>query len=211
MEEKKFLIKRGFTDGHLRELIINKDFLKFEDKDTVNNPFTTFKSSEILDYRCGIRWIRFELTFGREYQIFVRNNNRKTIKISFKSYLGRKIKILNRLFDNIHYELWSSFFGKIVDENLEKFQSEIEFSVGDVLFNKNYIELNVSGIASQKRVQILWANVRTTNYRTYFTVYSAETPEKINRGYSYHEDWNTNVLYSTLRTILLNKGIEKYD
>lgn len=211
MEEKIFVIKRGFSDGHSRELIINDASLKFEDKDTINNPFTIFKSSEIADYRFGIRWIRFELTYGREYQIFVRNKDNKTIKISFKSYFGRKRNILHRLYIDIQDELWSSFFGKMVDGYLEKFEKEIEFSIGDVLFNKNFIELNVSGIVNQKRVRISWEHVRTKNYITYFSIYSAENPAEINRGYSYKEDWNTNVLYSTMRTILRDKGIEKYE
>ncbi len=210
MEEKKFIIKRGSSDAHKRELIINENFLKFEDKDTVN-PFTTFEGSEITDYRFGIRWIRFELTYGREYQIFVRNNQNKTIKISFKSYFGRKRNILHKLYVDIQNELWSAFFGKMVDEYLEKFEKGIEFSTGDVLINKDYIELNVSGIASQKRVRIYWENVRTRNYFTYFSIYSTENPAAINRGYNYKEDWNTSVVYSVVRTILRNKGIESYD
>ena len=70
MEEKKFVFKRGFTDSSLRELVIHKDYFRFKDKNA-ENPFAYFKSNEIKDYRYGIRWIRFELTYGREYQIFV--------------------------------------------------------------------------------------------------------------------------------------------
>jgi hypothetical protein len=209
MEEKKFIIKRSFSDGHQRELIINKNFIKFENKDTTN-PFTIFQGYEITDYRFGIRWIRFELTYGREYQIFVRNKNNETIKISFKSYFGRKKNILHRLYINILDELWTAFFSEKVDKYLEKFEKGVEFSIGDVLFNKDYIELHISGIVSQKRIRISWKNVRSRNYFTYFSIYSNENPAEINRGYSYKEDWNTNVLYSVTRTILETKGIEKY-
>lgn len=211
MEEKKFIIKRGFSDNHPRELIINKTFLKFEDKDLANNTFTTFQNSEITDYRFGIRWIRFELTYGREYQIFVRNKENKTIKISFKSYFGRKKDILHKLYIDIQDELWLTVFSKMVDDYLEKFNQKIEFSIGDVLFNKNFIELNISGIINQKRIKISWENIRTRNYVTYFSIYSAENPAEINRDYNYKEDWNTNILYSTLRTLLRDKGIEKYE
>ena len=79
-----------------------------------------------------------------------------------------------------------------------------------MLFNKDYIELHISGIVSQKRIRISWENVRSRNYFTYFSIYSNENPAEINRGYSYKEDWNTNVLYSVTRTILETKGIEKY-
>ncbi len=76
MEEKKFIFKRGFSDGHSRELLLNENFLKIEDKD-LQNPYTIFTKEEIKDYRYGIRWIRFELTYGREYQIFIRNKENK--------------------------------------------------------------------------------------------------------------------------------------
>jgi hypothetical protein len=92
MKEIEFRFKRSFTDGKARELIFNEKFLKFEDKDFADNLHTIFAKEQITDYRFGIRWIRFELTYGREYQIFVRNSENKIIKISFKSYLGRKKK-----------------------------------------------------------------------------------------------------------------------
>jgi len=50
MEEKKFVIKRDLSDAHKRELIINENFLKFEEKNSVN-PFTIFQASEITNYR----------------------------------------------------------------------------------------------------------------------------------------------------------------
>ncbi|CAA7197200.1 hypothetical protein CHRY9293_03254 [Chryseobacterium potabilaquae] len=84
------------------------------------------------------------------------------------------------------------------------------FSIGDVHFDNKNISINVSGIFSQKRVKISWESVRTKNYFTYFAVYSQQNPKEINRSYYYLEDWNTNILYSVLRTILRDKGIESY-
>src|SRR6476620_2884334 len=55
MEEKKFAFKRSFSDGAIRELVLNENFLKFADKD-FENPFTVFAKNEIKDYRFGIRW-----------------------------------------------------------------------------------------------------------------------------------------------------------
>ncbi len=76
MEEKEFVFKRSFSDGKQRRLIFNTKNFKFENKDFGNNLFTIFDKEEITDYRFGIRWIRFELTYGREYQIFVRNKEK---------------------------------------------------------------------------------------------------------------------------------------
>lgn len=211
MNEKTFFIKRGFSDGHLRELLFNQDFLKFEANDTLNNTHIIFKKEDITDYRYGIRWIRFELTYGREYQIFIRNKENKIIKISFKSYFGRKKKALNNLYIDILEELWQFYFSEITNEFLTKHKYNEEFSVGDVVFTNEGIVFNVSGIFNQKKVTIPWEQVRTRNYHSYFSIYAANNPSEINRGYNYHEDWNTSVLYSVLRTILRDKGIENYE
>ena len=209
MEEKKFVFKRSFSDGANRELIINKNFLKFADKD-FENPYTIFEKNEIKDYRFGIRWIRFELTYGREYQIYIRNFENQVIKLSFKSYFGRKKQELHNLYVDILDELWERYFSYNVDELLSKYDNNEEFTIADVYFKKKGIELNISGIFNQKRVEIVWENIRTKNYHTYFSIYSTENPADLNRGYNYKEDWNTNVLYSVLRTILKRKGIENH-
>ena len=170
MEEKKFVFKRSFSDGANRELIINKNFLKFADKD-FENPYTIFEKNEIKDYRFGIRWIRFELTYGREYQIYIRNFENQVIKLSFKSYFGRKKQELHNLYVDILDELWERYFSYNVDELLSKYDNNEEFTIADVYFKKKGIELNISGIFNQKRVEIVWENIRTKNYHTYFSIY----------------------------------------
>ena len=211
MGEKEFVFKRSFTDGKQRRLVFNEKEFKFEDKDFGNNLFTVFKKEEITDYRFGIRWIRFEFTYGREYQIFVRNKENKVIKISFKSYFGRKKNILHNLYRDILTDLWNYYFEDIIDNFIKKHNNHEQFSIGDVLFTKEHIELNISGIFNQKKVVIPWDKIRTRVYHTYFSIYSVENPSEINRGYNYKEDWNTNVLHSVLRTLLKQKKIETYD
>jgi hypothetical protein len=150
------------------------------------------------------------LAFGREYQIFIRNKEEKTIKISFTSYFGRKKEELNKQYIEILNALWTYFFSNMVKDYLSRHSNNEEFSIGDVLFTKDNIVLSVSGIMKQKTIAIPWEKVRTKNYYSYFSIYSSEDPVKLNRGYSYSEDWNTNILYSVLRTILREKKIEIY-
>lgn len=211
MEEKEFIFKRSFTDGKQRQLVFNEKKLKFEDKDFGNDLFTIFDKEEITDYRFGVRWIRFEFTYGREYQIFVRNKENKIIKISFKSYFGRKKNILHKLYSEILTELWNFYFEDIIDDFIVKHNNNEEFSIGDVLFTKDNIELNISGIFNQKKVVIPWDKIRTKAYYSYFSIYSIDNPSDINRGYNYKEDWNTNVLHSVIRTLLKEKKIETYE
>lgn len=211
MDDKQFVFKRSFTDGKLRRLVFNENHFKFEDKDFGNNLFTIFDKEEITDYRFGIRWISFEFTYGREYQIFVRNKENKIIKISFKSYFGRKKNELHKLYSEILSELWNYYFEDIIDNFISKQNNQEEFSIGDVLFRKDNIELNISGVFNQKKVVIPWDKIRTRAYHTYFSIYSIDNPSEINRGYNYKEDWNTNILHNVLRTLLKQKGIETYD
>ena len=211
MEEKEFIVKRSFRDNKPRKLIFNKDFLKFENKNRIDDLFTIFPKHEIKDYRFGIRWIRFELTYGREYQIFIRNKENKIIKISFKSYLGRNKNKLHQLYSEIVDELWNYFIADIVNDFLVKHQNGEEFTIGDVTFYGDRIRLNVSGIFNQNKVEISWNKIRTRNYYSYFSIYSVDNPADVNRGYSYFEDWNTSVLYSVIRTILRDEGIESYE
>ncbi|MFH6995150.1 hypothetical protein [Flavobacterium sp. FlaQc-48] len=211
MEEKRFFIKRGYFDNAIRELVFSHNFLKFEDKDLSHELNTIFQKEEIKDFRYGIRWIKFEITYGREYQIFIRNKQDKTLKITFKSYFGHKKEILHKQYSQIVDNLWDYYFADIINDFINIYNDGREFTIGDVHFSKEGISLNVSGIFNEKRIYILWENVRTKNYHTYFSIYSAENPQNINRGYNYHQDWNVSVLYSVIRTILRNKGIENYN
>jgi hypothetical protein len=211
MEEKRFFIKRSYFDNALRELVFNQNFLKFEDKDLAQNLNTVFQKGEIKDFRYGIRWIKFELTYGREYQIFIRNKEDKILKITFKSYFGCKKDILHKQYAEIVDGLWDYYFADIINEFINMYNDGKEFTIGDVKFTKENISLNISGIFNQKRINIVWENVRTKNYYNYFSIYSIENSQDINRGYNYHQDWNTSVLYSVIRTILRNKEIEIYN
>ncbi len=124
--------------------------------------------------------------------------------------MGRNRETLHKLYAEIVDSLWDYYFVHIINDCLEKYNMGEEFSIGDVLFSKDFIKLNVSGIFNQKRIIIPWEKVRTKNYHTYFSIYSTENAAEINRGYNYKDDWNTSVLYSVIRSILQNKGIEKY-
>lgn len=205
-----FCIKRSFLDNSNRTLIISEDFLKFQNKDLKENPFTIFKKDEIAEYRYGIRWISFRLTYGRDYQIFIKNKKGEFIKINFKSFFGQNKKEYYQKYIEILDVLWNNFFAEIAQDFLKKFRNNESFEIGNVEFDETGITIAVSGIAKTTKTKIAWENVRTKNYYTYFAVYSSEKPSEINRGYNYHDDWNTGVLYSVLRTILKSKNIETY-
>ena len=211
MKQFIFDIKRGFTDNCSRELIINEHYLSFEDKDTVNNNLTTFCKNEIDAYRFGIKWTTFYFTFGREYQIFIKNKVGKEIKINFKTYFGNKKYEYHSKYQEILDYLWDSYFSYSVNNYIDKHNKGEDFQIENVVFTKDCISLKVDDLFKQKEIKILWNDIRTKNYQTYFSIYSITNPKDLNKAFSYLDDWNTGIIYSVLRTILRDKNIESYN
>lgn len=206
--ELKVKIRRSFLDNYKRPLHLHPEFIQFEDKDLVNDTFTTFKAADIKDFRYGIRWYRYYFVFGREYQLYLRNYDNKVLKIKFITYFGRKKKEYNKLYETIIDSLWDLYFRPQVNEFLKEFDAGESFYIGEVNINPEGVIITVSGLLKLEKKLIPWQEVRIKNYFTYFSIYSATNPTDINRGYFYKEDWNTSVLYSVIRTILSNKNLE---
>jgi hypothetical protein len=205
MKEYSCYIKRGLTDPVSRELIINGDYITFQNKSFTKDAFTTFFKNEITDYRFGIYWLRLDITFGRQYKIYIRNKENQILKITFKSYLKYKVNTLHQQYCDILDAIWKFHFSEITDNYLKQFENGEEFTLGSIRFSKDGLYVN------KKNDLIKWEDVRTSNYYSYFAIYSEKDPSKVNSQFNYMNDWNTTVLYSTLRTILKYKKIEIYD
>lgn len=205
----EFTIRRGILDNAPRKLILNPEFIKFESNDSITNLYTRFERNEITEFRFGIKWISLEVTFGREYFIFIRNTDKNVIKINFKTYFGNRKTEYQNLFREIVINLENLYFGNIVDEYLKKYEKKENFKIGEVFFSKDSVKIRVNGILKETYKTISWENIRFKEYYTYIAIYSTENPENINRGYSYLEDWNSLVLCSFLKSVLSYKQIEK--
>jgi|GEM_PF-2678829 len=208
MKEYKFIIKRGITDGNERQLIMNESFISFENKDYIHDAFTTIDKDEIVALKYGIKWISFYLTFGREYQFFIKLKNNKELKINFTTYFGKNKIAYHELYADILNALWELYFSKIADEFLSQFYQNEKITIANLEFHKEGIRLK-KGVSDF--FEIPWNEVRTANYQRNFVVYSNQNPQKLNKSFNYHEDWNAMVLFSVLRGILQEKGIESYN
>lgn len=202
MQESNFIIRRGFTDNTSRELIINPKYLKFENKDRINNSFTTFEKTQIEEYRFGIKWMEYYFTFGREYIIEVKNSNKEILKINFKTYFGRKKIEYHNLYNQILSALWDNYFEERVNSYIEKHELGEEFNIGEVSFLAEGIIIETNSSIKLKKALIPWEKVRTKNYATYFAIYAVDKAAETNRGYSYRNDWNTVVLRSVITNLL---------
>jgi len=208
MQESNFIIRRGITDNASRELIINPNFLKFENKDLIKNSFTIFEKNQIEDYRFGVKWMKYYFTFGREYIIEVKNSNNEILKINFKTYFGRKKKEYHNLCNQILSALWDNYFEELVKKYIQKHECGEEFSIGEVSFLKEGIIIKTNSSIKIKKALIPWEKVRTKTYVTYFAIYAVDKAAETNRGYSYLNDWNTAVLRNVLASLLKMKNIK---
>ena len=209
MQELELTIKRGLLDNRHRQLIINPDFIKFEDKNLINDSFTQFEKDTIKDFRYGVKWISGAyFTIGRDYQIYIRNDDNKILKINFKSYFGIKKQEAHNIYVKIINALWDCYFSDISNVYLSKFIKDESFNIEHLFFTKDSLIFDKISVIKSEKKEILWENVRTKNYHTYFAIYSIEDPVKINIGYKYLDEWNTSVIYSVVKSILNYKKIE---
>lgn len=209
MKEDKFIIKRGLFDFNSRELIINHEHLSFENKDKFEDLKTIFKKNEIISYRYGIKWYSLHLTYAREYQIYILNKNNQVIKIDFTNYFGNNKKESFAKYNSIKDALWENYFQEIAKQYFLDFFSNKTIKLNGITISKKFIEFESSKLMSKDKVQIEWKNVRVKNYQTYFSVFSAENPGEINFHFNYLNDWNVDILYSVMNSIL--KYINKED
>lgn len=202
-----YLISSSILYRNYKTLEINFQQLNFSDDESS----TVIDANDIIAYKFGIRWIKgIEFTIGREYQIFIESKSKGVLEIKFKTYYSYKNNELFQKYSSILDDLWKVYFDGIAANFIKLFYNNETFNIGDIFINQKGVIINLSGIFSMKPQEIPWKNVRTQDYQTYFSIYSSENPSKINRGYSYLEDWNTTVLYCVLRTILRDKKIENH-
>jgi len=201
-QQTEFEIKRSFIDRANRKLILGCNYIQFENKDLVLDSFTKFNLEEIAGLRYGINWISYIITFGREYIIEVKNIEGKILKINFSLYFGRNIQKAHDKYAEIVNGIWKLYFPTKIENLLSNYRDSNTIEIGDVKIDKSGITITTDNGINRKKVLIDWNDVETRNYRTYFSIYSKSNPSKINRGYSYKEDWNTILLKNIIETIL---------
>jgi len=194
---KTFTIVRGLFDTRKRALIINENFVKFEDKDRNNDLFTIFNKEDIVGIRYGVHFIRgYRMTIGREYQIFIRNKSNKELKIFFKLFYGRKLQEKHKLYSDIVDELWNNFIGDIVNDYLKRLNNNEDFSISGFHIFKDKITFD--------RKEILLKDVRIKKYHHHFIIYSQEDQYK-NKMLYYLKDKDSVILLTLLNHITKNE------
>jgi hypothetical protein len=206
MNEKIVETFKGLPNRKSCRLTFNDAQLTVDQNITKGSPPKIIHRNELKGYRFGIRWIEFEITYGREFCIFLREGAHNEIKIGIKSFLRRQLEFKGQCYFEILESLWDFYFEQIADEYIARQRNGEDFSIEEVRFSKDHISIPVSGSLKNKRVEIPWYRVGTSNFQTYFAIYDKEDAVNVNRGFSYLEDWNTGILYSVVRDILEEKN-----
>ena len=209
-QEITFKIKRSWFDNKERELIINPDFIQFENKNSLENNPTRFEKEDIISIRYGLVWIRgFEFTVGREYQIFIQNRNKEIIKIHFKGFYGINKKKLSEAYSDMLSYILDYYFQDILNEYVDKYDSGEELNLGDVFINKDYLKIKVAGLVKNQFKEIPWESVGVREYYSHFAVFSNKDAQNINRTFKYLDEWNSVLLLYLINAILKHKNKDK--
>lgn len=206
MQEKNYTIKKGLFYHKNCLLTINSEFIKFEFKKVFNSSIIEIDKNSISEYRFGIKWITgFEFVVGRFYHIHIKDKNNKIIKINLKSFYGIKKNEFHELYVQIIETLWKFYFLSITEDFFNKFNRGEEFNICGVNFSEKGLTIKIAGLIKDENVLIPWEKVGTSNFQTYFAIFSLDNASKLNSTYIYSDDWNVGVLYSIVRALLSDK------
>lgn len=196
---KEFTIVRGLFDTRKRSLIIDKNFIKFENKNLKNDLFTVINKEDITGIRYGIHFIRgLEFYIGREYLIFIRDKFGKELKINFKLFYRRKLSEKHQHYCDIVDELWDKFISDICYNYYLKFKDKEKFSISG-------IEIVEDSIRFDKK-EVFYDDLELKQYHHHFMIFSREDNYK-NKMLYYLKDKDAVILFSVLKTIIKHEQL----
>lgn len=191
-------IRSTIFDRH-RQLVLDPDYIQFDDQDKVSEPPTRFLKEQIEGLRYGVKPIRgYRFRIGRIYCIDIRDVSGRIIKIRLKSLYRVRVKQLNAKYFSIVNHLYQSYFHPLTIAHFRQFQQGEEVKVLGV-------SLNQEGVLLDENVgRISWNFIGIKRYWHYFTLYSEESPDQY-RAFSPAEVWNTSILRQLIEMILREK------
>ncbi|MES2556502.1 MAG: hypothetical protein V4604_10150 [Bacteroidota bacterium] len=188
--------------GPTKQLIVSKESIQLNRIGKSNEQAIHFDKNDIVSYRFGIKWITgYMFTIGREYQLFIKDNTDRTIKINLKSFYGFKKKELTQRYSKIIESVWKNYFAKIANDYLKQLSDGEMITICGVRITDKEVTIETNNPLNKKSISIPWEHVGTKDYHTYYAIFSTENPTDINRGYYYKDEWNVGVLYSVMETL----------
>lgn len=197
----QFFLKSSFFDRP-REFSINKDFLEFDDKDDVYKKPTKFLRQDVEAFRFGVRWNRgYFFIFGRTYCIDIKSKNGEIIKLRLQSIYGIRKKRLGKKYSKILNAVFSQVLNEMTKSYMQLFSVGADFQIENAIFDRNGIRFK----GKRKDETIQWKDVGTSAYASYYAIFSKSNPQNY-KAFNYLSDWNSAVIHTVSRQILMEKG-----
>lgn len=191
-------IKSTILDRN-RQLLLDPEYIQFDDQDKVSEPPTRFLTEEIEGFRYGVKAIRgYRFRIGRKYCIDIRDVSGRIMKIRLTSVYRVRVKQLNDKYASIVNYLYQCYFHPVTLAHYQQFQQGGNVELLGV-------SLNEDGVLFDEKVgRVGWNFIGVKRYWHYFTLYSEEFPDRY-RAFVPADVWNTSILRQLIEMILREK------
>ena len=197
-EKLEFTVRSTILDRP-RLLVIDPQYIEFDDKDRMSEAPTRFLTTEIEGLRYGVKGIDgYRFRIGRIYCIDIRDVSGRVIKIRLKSVYRVRRKLLGDKYLEITNSLLKYYFHDIIRSYHRQFQEGQSVELLGIKLNQHAV------LFDEKVGWVSWDFLGTKRYWHYYTLYSEESPDNY-RAFVFLEDWNAGVLRGLIEVILKEK------
>jgi hypothetical protein len=198
MEKLEFMVRSWILDRK-RLLVIDPEYIEFDNQDQVSQDQTRFLRADIEGLRYGVKSIRgYRFRIGRIYCIDIRDVSGRIIKIRLKSLYRVRLKLLEQKYLKVVNALFRYYFHEMTWEYVGQIRDGQPVELLGV-------SLNSQGVLFDEKVgRISWDFLGTKRYWHYYTLYSEESPQNY-RAFVFLDDWNAGVLRGVIEVILKEK------
>jgi hypothetical protein len=158
-------IQRGFLDNSRRKIIINKEYIEFEDKNLINSENSRIDWKDFDGIRYGYEQVRgFYFNIGWRRQIFIRDSAKKQIKIYLTSLYNFRNKWNQEKFSMILQAILNAFLTNHVAQLINLVKSGQIVSLAGTQVSKDEIVFNFK----KELIKIDFLILNMASYRRYF-------------------------------------------
>lgn len=201
MSQTAILSVKSSIFDRKRELVLDKEFLTYDNKDRIGVPPAKIAKQDIADFRFGVRWIKgYSFIIGRIYCVDIKSSSGELIKIRLKSLYGVNRQLLAEKYETIVNTLYNNYFDDVTRQYLKLYADGADFEILGIYFRQDGI------LMSKKGDLIVWEDIGTRSYATYYALYIKSNPT-VYKAFEYLNDWNTGILYSVSRGILQRRNL----
>ncbi|HTL07082.1 MAG TPA: hypothetical protein VL307_02455, partial [Chitinophagaceae bacterium] len=158
----------------------------------------------IKAFRYGVKWINgYQFTIGRMYCIDIQASTGEEIHLRMKTVYGLRRQQLHKKFQELLSALHYHFFDAMAEKYFQQFITGQSFELAGATITS-------AGICINKTAGVVpWSDIGVAAHREYHSIFNKLVPGQY-RTFDHVSDWNAPLLYSVVRGILKEKGIE-YD